>query len=199
MYTLLRNYRATPHSATSVPPFDAMFQRSMRTKLPEELINKETKESQKVNDFRVQDEKAKKEMKIYADQRRSSKPSKIEEGDDVLVKSQKRGKLQTPFQSTPYKGIKKKGSMITAQQGSHQVTRNSSHFKKVNAGRKLECDQDETNEYSDDELMRKGDISMIPSNNEVVNDEQVLRRSSIASRVRVPPKHLADYVWTLDL
>ena len=81
------------------------------------------------------------------------------------------------------------------------MTRNSSHFKKVNAGRKLECGQDKTNEYSDDELMckddelmRKDDIST--SNNEIVNDEQVLRRSS---RVRVPPKHLADYVWTLDL
>ena len=170
----------------------------MRTKLPEELSNKETKESQKGYDFRVQDEKAKKEMKMYADQRRSSKPSKIEEGDDVLVQSQKRGKLQTPFQPTPYKVIKKKGSMITAQRGSHQVTRNSSHFKKVNVGRKLECGQDKTNEYSDDELMRKDDELMRKDdistfNNEIVNDEQVLRRSS---RVRVPPKPLADYVWT---
>ena len=195
LYTFLRNYRATPHSTTNVPPFDAMFQRSMRTKLPKELSNKETKESQKVYDFRVQDEKAKKEMKMYADQRRSSKPSKIEEGDDVLVQSQKREKLQTEGK------LQKKGLMITAQRGSHQVTRNSSHFKKVNAGRKLECGQDKTNEYSDDELTRKDDEltrkdDISTSNNEIVNDEQVLRRSS---RVRVPPKHLADYVWTLDL
>ena len=35
LYTFLRNYRATPHSTTEVPPYDAMFQRSMKTKLPE--------------------------------------------------------------------------------------------------------------------------------------------------------------------
>ena len=34
LYTFFRNYRATPHSTTNVPPFDAMFQRSMKTKLP---------------------------------------------------------------------------------------------------------------------------------------------------------------------
>ncbi|KAK3740154.1 hypothetical protein QZH41_003822 [Actinostola sp. cb2023] len=31
----LRNYRATPHSSTGVPPYTALYGRPMRTKLPE--------------------------------------------------------------------------------------------------------------------------------------------------------------------
>jgi hypothetical protein len=56
LYTFLRNYRATPHSTTDTPPFDAMFQRPMKTKLPEVPSNVETaelksNESQKTDDF----------------------------------------------------------------------------------------------------------------------------------------------------
>ncbi|CAB4008234.1 Hypothetical predicted protein [Paramuricea clavata] len=163
--TFLRNYRATPHSTTYTPPFDAMFQRPMKTKL-----------------------------------QRRSKSSKIEEGNSVLVRNKKRGKLQTPFQPTPYEVIKKKGSMITAQRGAHQVTRNSSHFKKVNVGTRLESGPQECLEYSDDDSLSNDNFteqtSTIPSNTETEHDGEILRRSS---RVRVPPRHLTDYVWTLDL
>jgi hypothetical protein len=201
LYTFLRNYRATPHSTTNVPPFDAMFQRPMKTKLPEEHNHEEIKESQKNDDVRIQDGKAKNEMKTYADQQRHSKPSKIEEGNAVLVRSQKRGKLQTPFQPAPYRVLKKKGSMITAQRGAHRVTRNSSHFKKVNVETRSDCDQFENIEFSDDESICDDaeQASTIPSNTEteeIENGDQMLRRSS---RVRMPPKHLTDYAWTLDL
>ena len=48
LYTFLRNYRATPHSTTDVPPpSDAMFQRSMKSKLPEVSSDKETAAKQK--------------------------------------------------------------------------------------------------------------------------------------------------------
>ena len=31
----MRNYRATPHSTTNIPPSELMFGRNFRTKLPE--------------------------------------------------------------------------------------------------------------------------------------------------------------------
>ena len=77
LYTFLRNYCATPHSTTDVPPFDAMFQRPMKTKLPEVSNNHETaelknNELQKTN-LRTRDEMSKNKMKLYADQQRRSK------------------------------------------------------------------------------------------------------------------------------
>ena len=35
LYKFLRNYRATPHSTTGVPPAQALFGKNIRTKLPE--------------------------------------------------------------------------------------------------------------------------------------------------------------------
>ena len=81
------------------------------------------------------------------------------------------------------------------------MTRNSSHFKKVNVETRSDCDQFENIEFSDDESICDDaeQASTIPSNmetEEIENGDQMLRRSS---RVRMPPKHLTDYAWTLDL
>ena len=207
LYTFLRNYRASPHSTTEVPPYDAMFQRSMKTKLPEVPSDKETAGKRKQDlprraSIRTRDEKMKEKMKLYADKERHSKSSKLEEGNVVLVRNQKRGKLQAPFQPTPYRVTRKKGSMITAQRGDHQVTRNSSHFKKVNLKiRPAESDHETGESSGDESLFEKCSgqhTTSTQSNNEipVTSNEQVLRRSS---RSRVPPGYLSDYVWTLDL
>ena len=119
LFTFLRNYRATPHTTTDVPPYDAMFRRPMRTKLPElpnegETTAERRQDSPTAAGMRIKDEKTKEEMKLYADQQRHSKTSKIVEGNVVLVRNQRQGKLQAPFQSTPYRVIRKKGSLITA-------------------------------------------------------------------------------------
>ena len=75
LYTFLRNYRATPHTVTDVPPYDAMFQRRMKTKLPEAPNERETTAERKQDSLRTarmrkKDEKTKEEMKLYADQQR---------------------------------------------------------------------------------------------------------------------------------
>ena len=79
LYVFLRNYRATSHSSTDQSPATVLFQKSIRTKLPE--IAKSTKNS----DIKVNDGKAKSIMKQYADKRRQAKPSSIQNGDKVLV------------------------------------------------------------------------------------------------------------------
>ena len=79
LYVFLRNYHATSHSSTGQSPATVLFQRSIRTKLPE--IAKSTKNS----DIKVNDGKAKSAMKQYADKRRQARPSPIQNGDKVLV------------------------------------------------------------------------------------------------------------------
>ena len=67
-------------------------------------------------------------MKGYADNKRYVKESSINIGDNVLVKTT--GVMKgTPYDSRPLTVVDKKGSMITAQRGEQQVTRNSSFFK----------------------------------------------------------------------
>ena len=201
LYTFLRNYRATPHSTTDVPPYDAMFQRPMKTKLPEAPKERETtaerkQDSPRTARMRIKDEKTKEEMKLYADQQRHSKTSKIEEGNVVLVRNQRQGKLQAPFQSTPYRVIRKKGSMITAQRGDRQVTRNSSHFKKINSKTRPESDHGESDESLFKEISGQHLTTQLDDETPVISNEQPLRRSS---RNKGPPRYLSDYVWTLDL
>ena len=79
LYVFLRNYCATSHSSTDQSPATVLFQRSIRTKLPE--IAKSTKNS----DIKVNDGKAKSIMKQYADKCRQARPSPIQNGDKVLV------------------------------------------------------------------------------------------------------------------
>ncbi|MGH0127163.1 UNVERIFIED_CONTAM: hypothetical protein FKN15_071572 [Acipenser sinensis] len=70
-------------------------------------------------------------MKTYADCHNNAHPLDIKIGDTVLYRQLHKGKLSTPFHSTPYQVVDIKGSMLTAENHGHRVTRNSSHFKVV--------------------------------------------------------------------
>ena len=158
------------------------------------LICQRKQDSPRTARMRIKDEKTKEEMKLYADQQRHSKTSKIEEGNVVLVRNQRQGKLQAPFQSTPYRVIRKKGSMITAQRGDRQVTRNSSHFKKINSKtRPAESDHGESDESLFEEISGQHLTTQFDDETPVISNEQPLRRSS---RNKGPPRYLSDYVWT---
>ena len=124
MHQFLLDYRTTPHTTTGVPPATILFGRSLRTKLPHI-----SETPQKDASVRQRNTAQKQKMKEYADKKAYVQPSKFKEGDAVLLKNPR------PFNSTPYKPIpliitRKKGTMITAQRGQQQVTRNSSFFKK---------------------------------------------------------------------
>ena len=70
-------------------------------------------------------------MKQLADLRNHASLSEVQEGDKVLVRQQKTNKLSPPFSTKSYEVTKRKGSLVTAQHGDHQVTRNVSCFKRV--------------------------------------------------------------------
>ena len=86
LYTFLLNYRATPHSTTGFPPSELLFNRLIRTKLPQVISVQDSKKDAAV---RLKDERAKSKMKQYADQRRRAKDTEIHIGDTVLLRQKK--------------------------------------------------------------------------------------------------------------
>ena len=135
--TFLRMYRATPHASTGISPYEALYGRKMNFGLPSTpvpTIPTEPVHAQNPNlhsQIVRNDNQAKLKMRTYADARRHTKPCHLQTGDAVLVKQRRRNKLTPPFCPTPYQVTARKGSMITAERGNHQITRNSSHFKPV--------------------------------------------------------------------
>ena len=130
LYTFLLNYRATPHSTTKVAPAELLFNRSIRTKLPQHGTTSTPIDKHDI--ATENDHKSKSQMKMYADKARHTRKRQINVGDVVLCRQQKVNKFSTKFSPNPYKVIKVKGSTITAQRHSNQITRNISYFKRVN-------------------------------------------------------------------
>lgn len=178
LYSFLRNYIATPHCTTSVPPATLLFNRNIRTKLPEITVKMKDKR------LRERDRYKKMKMKIASDTKKKAKKCSLKPGDTVLVKQQKRNKITTPFNHKPYEITSKKGSMITAEREDHRVTRDSSFFKHVkNAEPVNPSVSNETSSKNNEE----------DENDSVIVEENTpeLRRSN---RERRPPSYLKDYV-----
>ncbi|GFR84457.1 polyprotein [Elysia marginata] len=123
----LRQYRATPHSSTKISPHEALTARKMKTSLPEIIsLHQGCKSAKNIAD---NDYSAKEKQKAYSDDRRNAVQHKIQMGDKVLVRQPKLNKLTPPYNPVPYIVTDVKGSMITAANAGHTITRNSSFFK----------------------------------------------------------------------
>ena len=129
LYSFLRNYRATPHSTTGVPPATALFGRPLRTRLPEFPDPDDSITPFDHEAMQKTDSQAKSNMKSYADSRRNAATSPISLGDTVLVANDVKGKMTPPYDPRPLIIVEKKGSMLTAADEDKTITRNSSHFK----------------------------------------------------------------------
>ncbi len=179
----LRSFRATPHSSTGKAPATAFFNRQLRTKLPE--VHTDVRDPAKIQET---DQNAKGKMKQYADSKAYVRPSGIQRGDTVVLKRDPSyQKSQTPYEPKPYKVISCKGSMITASQGEKTVTRNSSFFKLVRQKEGPAEDSPTDEDYDDLE-----DADGEPEN-AAQPEEQPQELYRYPQRVRVPPRHLADY------
>ena len=82
MWIFLRNYRATPHSSTKISPATVMTGRDIRTRLPQNTRGKPTEVEKQV---KKNDEKAKQQMKEYADHRHNTQESTMKIGDNVII------------------------------------------------------------------------------------------------------------------
>ena len=122
----LAAYRALPHPTTGVSPAELLFGRKIRTKLP---VLSDVHVEQGIRD---RDCEQKSKSKSYADSRRGARPSEVLPGDQVLVQQEKRDKLSTRFNPTPYTVVSKHGnSLIVQSQEGAQYSRNSAHVKKL--------------------------------------------------------------------
>lgn len=177
MYTFLLNYRATPHTTTGFPPSELLFNRKVRTKLPQVVTISDKAKDQEV---RQKDELAKSKMKQNADKSRQARKSIIQIGDMVLLRQKKTSKLMTKFDPHPFKVVRIKGTMITATRNEKYVTRNSSLFKplKVNAFPDEQDDEDLSDSNDDIEFQNEN----FPQNSGNVGNVNPTRRYPVRER-----------------
>ncbi|XP_014678409.1 PREDICTED: uncharacterized protein K02A2.6-like [Priapulus caudatus] len=123
----LHQYRATLHSSIVMSPAEALNNRKMKVQLPETNLQGD----REARDIRAVDKRRKDKMKSYADYKRPARESRIQIGDTVIVKQQRSNKLSTPYDPRQYKVQNRKGSMVTAKRGDHEITRNLSKLKRV--------------------------------------------------------------------
>jgi hypothetical protein len=124
MYKFLRNYRSTPHTSTGKSPAEALFNRPIKTRLPQ--IMKETGDA----DMRKKDGESKAKQKQYKDANKTVRPHDIKVGDAVLLK-QRQTKTASRYDPDPFRVTEVKGTQITATR-EHQVRiRDAQKFKKV--------------------------------------------------------------------
>ena len=126
LYKFLRSYRATPHCTTKKIPADLMFStRNFGTRIPVRRKNCEDDE------LRENDRINKERMKHYAEKRLRIKKSDISLGKYVLVKKQRKSKVDPYYDPVPYIVSDIKGNMVTAKRDDHVITRNNSFFKVI--------------------------------------------------------------------
>ena len=105
MTKFLTAYRTTPHSSTGVSPAKLLFNREIRSKIPElpkcEYIDSEARD---------RDAEMKQKRTDYADERRGAQENSLVPGDQVLVKQRRENKLSTTFEDAPYKVTNKYGN-----------------------------------------------------------------------------------------
>lgn len=175
LYKFLRQYRATPHSTINVSPSEALNNRKLKTTIPESPITQH-----KLPRYTLQDPSAsiaqrdalqKQKMKVYGDLKAHAQEREIKPGEVVLIRQPKQNKLSTPYNPKPFIVEEQKGTMVTASDGSHTVTRNSSQFKVIpkhlapcqeNGGRKDEEKTQCPSEMKADALPRRSKRQIKP-------------------------------------
>lgn len=183
-------YRVTPHATTGVTPAKLMFNRELRTKLPElrrggGIVNESTRD---------RDWKTKLMGKQYSDQKRGAIDKELKPGDTVLLKNVKTsGKLAPNFESTPYLLTRKEGKEVTVSSGEGAVySRNSAHVKAYNS-KDINTEEPVVVESMPQVVppSPKVDRASVSSPRRLINND-ITRRTS--SRVIKPPVKLDDYV-----
>ena len=120
----------------------------------------------------------------YANNKSGVKKSDLKVGDNVLVRQERKNKLTSPFNPTPYVVTKREQSRVTARNArGHVITRNVSHFKLIPKPKQTDSDE---SDYEDREHI--SDNENTENRNEQIIDheaeQQPLRRST---RVRSRP------------
>ena len=133
----LFQYRSVAHTTTGRSPAELLFNRKLRTKIPENSSLQPFDQ-----DVRDRDSEQKAKSKMYADLRRGAQPSEVEVGDHVLLKQDKQNKLTTNFGGLPHEVLSKLGnSLIVQSPDGVQYRRNTSHVHRYVSRENEDIDQ----------------------------------------------------------
>lgn len=129
---MLTGFRSTPHPATGATPYEAMMNRSVRTKLDHQnrATNSPNGEDIAIN---RKDEEYKDKM-VRNSHKRNTREHNFTVGDHVLLK-QKANKWSTAYETAFYTVTRVDGSSIAAKRikDGREVYRDASQYKLVNS------------------------------------------------------------------
>jgi len=194
-------YRATPHTSTGVAPATLLFGSPIRTYLPE--IGRECNDT----DVRIKDTRSKLKMKEHHDKKCYIKPIRMEVGDNVIVQDSTIKRSVPPYKPQILQVVRKKGPLVVAESGDYTVTRNVSHFKKVNTKMEpIDIPSDSEEEMELPTVQEEPPTSLkapptpqalpqrdIPSPR-ASRQDPVQLSTPRPTRARKAPSHLKDYV-----
>ena len=183
--------------AYRVAPATLLFGQPIHTYLPE--IGRKNNDTE----VRVKDASSKLKMKCNHDQKRYVKPIHLEVGDDVIVQDDTIKRSVPPYKPQILQVVRKKGSLVVAESDNYTITRNVSHFKKVNP--KIEpidipSDSEEEEELPTvpEEPLTSTDVPPTPQAPPQIDipSPRASRQTSTPrpTRARKAPSHLKDYV-----
>jgi len=178
---LLAN-RSTPHSSTSFPPFQLMFGRIPRNRLPglsSHSFDEEVRDKDACN---------KEKQLISYNSQNNVKPSEITVNDTILLRNEGRSKLEPYYRPEEFKVINDQGSQaVVENENGSKLCRNKSFMKKVSSA------QDDGLNLSTSDPPETVDPT--PDCAPQIFPEEVLHGTTHprTSRDRRPPKWLSDY------
>ncbi|KAK7105707.1 hypothetical protein V1264_012941 [Littorina saxatilis] len=163
-------YRSTPHSTTGVSPAELLFNRQIRTKLPQ-LKAMSRPEAEGTRD---RDATRKMKEKLYGDAKRHATECDTDVGDEVLLKQKHQNKFSTTFESSPYRVVERNGNQVVVQSPDGRRVRRNISFTRPYLRPEPSVEEPAT-----------------PTVEDAENPSVEVRRSGRQQR---PPDYLKDYV-----
>ena len=117
----LLQYRTSPHCSTRVPPAELLFNRTVKGQLP--VLQKKSNVNRH-KEARINERKRQEYNEKYDCRAHRSRKDDIKQGDHVLVRQNKKNKLSSTYDPTPYVITKRQNSRVTAQSKNGHVRTN---------------------------------------------------------------------------
>ena len=143
-----------PHSTTGKSPAEMLFGRKIRTETPS-VVESNCNSEEYREEVGKKEDTQKRKMKIYADEKRGVKDMPLDINDLVLVKQKPLNKPETAFNPLPYQVTDIKGTMVTAENKGHKVTRNSSRLKPLMRSQMLPAEDEEQKDLQEKQEMHQ--------------------------------------------
>lgn len=131
---LVYNYNRRPQATTGEIPMEVMLGRIISDQLPSTklALQQNFEEDGELDQMRIRDAENKEKGKQYSDRYNNAKPSSVKVGDHVVIKNQKKSKLETNFNRREFEIITKNGEELLLQDKEGiLMKRNTAHVKKL--------------------------------------------------------------------